>query len=451
MKPITAQDRAAAIATLSRADVGTVLFVRAGGSEITDKRRDELLAKLAAHEYVELEIDLLAFEQKTGQRNRNCTRFRDESLRALGASGKSTPFLRDHAQRDLGARAGTIIRSKTEEPVDGHYQLKQTARVTAPWAVDALLRGNLDRFSIGWNPTGPILCSLHDEPVWSYWSGGKCLCWPGDTLKRVIGSDGVERLVYADDGELVAEWIYTKADLVETSAVSVPAVPSAQIEGIRASLAAARDGGDVTSVVVLSQDFLGDDTQRRRASAAELVSRGREPQKGDEMTTLKEALAAKLGIGATASDSEFITAVGTLEAKLEIAEQAKTKLEVEVAGHRKAERQTAEDKFIADAVKERRISDDENSVFGDETGVYRKLYAVNPTEAKTEIAKLAAGRIPPAEGLAIVNADKQRGKEHKGADQAAGAGAKSPRHKKFIAQMGMTEADHDAALAKGGN
>lgn len=447
MKELSTQDRAKAITTLARADLGTVLAVRlGGGGEITEQRRNELLAKLAAHEYVELEIDLLAFEQKSGERNRNFIRFRDESLRALGTSGKGTPFLRDHEQRDLGARGGTITRSKTESPVAGHYELRQTARVTAPWAVDALLRGNLDRFSIGWHPTGDVVCSVHDQPVFTCIKGKCCYCFPGDRLKKVVGEDGVERLRYASDGDLVAEWIYTKAELVETSAVSVPAVPSAQIEGIRASVAALRaaDDDSAATVVVLSHSYLAQDDEERRRTAERLINSGRKPQENDSMKTFKEALAAKLGLGATASEDEVTTAVETLQAKLEIAEGARDKLATEVEGYRATERKSKQDKFIELARKERRISEEE-------TAVWRKLHTINPKEAEAEMAKLAVNRVPPDAGAEIVEEEKQRDVAQ---PKELASGRKvviTERQRKLNAQMGMTDEQFIANLQKGAN
>lgn len=305
-----------------------VLELRAGGQAVkTDGRRGELLAKLGAGELVEVEIDFLAYEQMPGKLNRKAVRFRDGALVALGRSGRGTPFLRDHAQRDLEARAGTVIASVTEKVGDGHYQIRQTARVTAPWAVEALLRGNLDRFSIGWNPTGDVLCSACNKPVYSV-----CYHYPGDRL-REQEVDGAKKLVRDRAGSIVVEWVFTDAELVETSAVNVPAVPSTQIEGIRAALC-----------------------------ALDSVSGGDSPPEEKVMEKLKVALVALLGLAATASDDEVITAVKTKGDKLNALEAQNaelTKLQARLAAEAEAARVAIAsrelEEFIAGAVKERKL------------------------------------------------------------------------------------------------
>src|SRR5688500_7888571 len=70
----------------------TTLAMRSGGASISDEKRDELLAKCAAGDsYVELEVDVLAFEQQRDVHNRNFVEFREGALVALGRSGKNTP------------------------------------------------------------------------------------------------------------------------------------------------------------------------------------------------------------------------------------------------------------------------------------------------------------------------------------------------------------------------
>ena len=86
------------------ADTETRLYASAGG-DITPALRDELLAKCKAGEYVELHVDLIAYEQKAGVANRKFVRFRDGAMMRLGSSGRGRPFLRDHEQGDSLARA----------------------------------------------------------------------------------------------------------------------------------------------------------------------------------------------------------------------------------------------------------------------------------------------------------------------------------------------------------
>ena len=308
-----------------------VVELRAGGAAITPSRRDELLAQVAAGSYVELEIDLLAFEQETGKRNRSFVRFREGALVAFGRSGKDTPLLRDHEQGDLLARAGTVISSSTTKVAEGHYQIRQVAKVTAPWAVEALLRGTLDRFSIGWNPTGEVLCSACNKAIFS-----RCYHFPGDRLSEQTDENGGKRMVRDRAGSVVVEWIYTEADLVETSAVSVPAVPTAHIEGIRAALAALGPVGD--------ELFGADDAPKKD-------------------TMLKSKLIALLALAATAGEDEVLTAVESQRERLRLTEGQRDELAkktAELAARQAAQdaasAKQAEESFIEGAVRARKLA-----------------------------------------------------------------------------------------------
>jgi hypothetical protein len=86
------------LANASRASFAIVpeLTLRANGAAVTPATRDELLAKVRAGEHVELELEVHAFEQSAGERNRKNVRFRDGAMQALGRSGVGKPVLRDH-------------------------------------------------------------------------------------------------------------------------------------------------------------------------------------------------------------------------------------------------------------------------------------------------------------------------------------------------------------------
>lgn len=187
----------------------SVLAARAlDGSEFAlsskSKERQDLLLKVRAGELVELELTIVAFAQIEGVRNRKSVRFKDSILGRVARSFKGAVFLRDHAQDFVEARAGTILRSKAV-PVKGGKAFEMTLRVTEPWAVEKVLAGNIDRFSIGWHPGPPdtILCSACKTPIFT-----ECYHYPGRQL---------------DSGEVV-EFIFTEAVGVEVSAVNVPAV-----------------------------------------------------------------------------------------------------------------------------------------------------------------------------------------------------------------------------------
>jgi phage I-like protein len=105
---------------------------------------------------------------------------------------------------------------------------EMTIEAVKPWAIEGLLDGTIDRFSIGWDPgTADILCSACGE---SMWPASSCNHWPGDTLEA---KDGSTKFVEA---------IFTSAEGTEVSAVSVPAVDGTGVAQIRAALAAHRSG-----------------------------------------------------------------------------------------------------------------------------------------------------------------------------------------------------------------
>lgn len=232
-RPDSLKSLAKAMPLICRVATETTRTLRAvNGEPITDELRDQLLAKCAAGEHVEIEVDILAYEQRPGVANRNFLRFRDGAMLKLGASGKGTPFLKNHDQGDVEARGGTITRSLTEKVGEGEYHVRQTARISAPWAVSMALRGLLDKVSIGW-AGDDVTCSACGTAVYT-----ECYHWPGDRVSEEAGADGKKRYVRDRKGNLRVEWIFNDPSLVETSAVNVPAVPMAGIEAVRAALAA---------------------------------------------------------------------------------------------------------------------------------------------------------------------------------------------------------------------
>ena len=227
-----ALDRILPLLTTSQPDAASsVTELRAGGASLTDSGRAELLAKALAGELVEVELDVLAYEQNA-QPNRKFVRFRDGLMSKLAASGKGTPVLRDHEQGDMRAKGGTVISSRVEKRGDGDYAIMQTHRLTAPWAVELAARGLLDRVSIGWNPTGPITCSACGTEVFT-----ECYHLPGDRVAEDgARASGGKRFVRKADGPIMVQWVFTDAELIETSHVPIPAVKGAGVEQIRATL-----------------------------------------------------------------------------------------------------------------------------------------------------------------------------------------------------------------------
>ncbi len=337
--------------------VDAPIVLRANGDVVGTARRDELLAKCMAGEYVELELEVKAFEQEAGKANRNFIRLRDGMLMSLGRSGKGNPFLRDHRQGDSLARAGTIIDSKTEKLAEGHYVIRQTVKLTAAWAVELALRGLISTVSIGWHPTGPVLCSACNAEVLE-----KCWHWPGDRLRET-----------EPGGNTIVEWVFTEAELVETSIVPVPAVPSAHIEDIRASLAATLGP---RSVLERGDDFRGDDLS-------------------EEIIAMDPKLLALLGLALTATPEEVLAAAARLrnEAATDRSELAIVRSELAVfqADIDKLEaekKKKTEDDFIASALASGRIAK------GDESA-WRELFQLSPDRAQKRMSERTPGLSTP--------------------------------------------------------
>jgi phage I-like protein len=197
-----------------------------------------------------------------------------------------------------------------------------------------------------------VVCSACNAPVFTV-----CYHCPGDRLSEKVGDDGVKRLVRDRAGATVVEWIYTSAELVETSLAPVPAVPTARIEGIRAALSA-HDGG-------ISPP--------------------------EEQHNMNPKLLALLGLAATAGDSEVLSAVDALRgdaaelkivrSELAIAKQDLTKLAAE-------KRQSEADKFISDALSSGRIAK------GDEAS-WRALFELSAERAGKLMAERPEGSATP--------------------------------------------------------
>ncbi len=188
-----------------------------------DEKRRELLQQVRAGEQVDLLMRARVYYQREGNRNRNSVRFRPGMLRKFARSFRGMPFLRDHQQGNSLAVGGRILRSELTDAADGGKWIEQDVRLSAPWAVEHALLGLGTQFSIGWNPTGSIHCSIC-KADWR-----DCNHWPG----RSYEVDGA-------DAPVVAEAIFQEAEGIETSFVPVPAVPEVGIEDVRqASLSTA--------------------------------------------------------------------------------------------------------------------------------------------------------------------------------------------------------------------
>lgn len=384
------------------------LAVRAVGatSTITKEQRDQLLQDAAAGKYVEIEVDILAFEQQPGVRNRASVRFRDGAMMALGRSGVGTPFLRDHEQWDVRAVGGTIISSATDKRGDGDYVIRQTAKLTAPWAVDLVLRDLVHGVSIGWRPLGPVMCSVCDAEIFT-----QCWHFPGDELSEP------EAKALKVAPTTIVEWIYTDAELKETSGVPIGAVPNARIDGSRASLATylSEQHPSLRPMLGHGENFLARDFPLEEKSNVDLAQ-----------------LIALLGLAATATPGEVLSAVDKLKgtantAEADRAELAIKKTELEkhassIAALQADKKKRDEDKFIVEALATGRIAT------GDEKH-WRALYDVDAVRA----TKLMEER--PAQASTPVGAERASDKDPDRAPVITGGTNRMSRVKRSLAVL----------------
>lgn len=236
------------------------LFLKGSKDALSIAERKDLLERVRAGESLTIEVDAITYIQRDTP-NRNAIRFprKASTLRRIAKSGVGAPVLRDHDQNSVMSRGGKVLSSKAVKNDAGEWEFHQRLELVKPWAVEGVLDGTIDRFSIGWYPLGPITYSHNGEEVlgWPEY-------WPGDTL---------------EDGTVV-EWVYEDAQLIEVSCVNVPAVTGTHIEGIRTALSAAFEP--------------------------------RKPQPKETAMTMKKTIAA-LGLSEAVSDESAADAVQSLK------------------------------------------------------------------------------------------------------------------------------------------
>lgn len=400
MKKLDDKQRAKYVDEVTRLGTigGTVAALKIKGNKVSDEQRDEMLAALHEGKYVELEMSVLAFEQFETEANRNHIRFTPAALKQLATTAKLKPFIRDHAQNEALARAGSIVSAKLEKGETSTI-LYEDVSITATWAVELALRNLISSVSIGWYPTGPVLCSSCKTPVFS-----RCWHFPGDRLAEEVDAYGGKRKVRKADGNEIVEWVYTSVALVETSIVTVPAVPSARIEEIRAAMSA--------------------------------VLGAPEAQKEDQMIDL-ERLAKVLGAAAPTEEAieARARALGTVATELAIAKgDIKDKDEklatatAELAILRKEQGSAKRDEFLRAGVAEGRITPGDKELWGvlwdassataQEQMAKRSPQSATPVGAKRQSAAVEAPSAKPGAG-GTLDAELSAELEERGASEEA--------------------------------
>lgn len=258
----------------------SVLALRVEGIEgtgpdgtLSTAQRAELLKAVRAGEFTgPLLVDATTFIQRPTP-NRNYSRFARGTLRSGARSFVGQVVLLDHDQRSQQARIGTIVKSQAGKDEQGNITFAMTLSIAKQHAIESVLDGTIDRFSIGWFPTGPITCSVHDQPLYG---AGCCPCWPGETV----------------NGKKV-EAIYTAWEGVEVSAVNVPAVVGTGIDQIRAALTALRaehqptKNKDTTNMNIRSFLGLAETATDDEVTAALAARAAADKERSDQLALLQ--------------------------------------------------------------------------------------------------------------------------------------------------------------------
>lgn len=273
-------------------------ILRANGGKLDDAAKAKLIEAVRANQHVELAITAITFRQRDGSPNKNYFRFKAEKLGDIAGSFVGKPALVDHNKWEQGARIGTITASELAELPHGWAGFRQTIRVVKPHAVISVLDGTIDRFSIGWDPRYPILCTAHKVDIRSSKS-----CWFRDDCYpgKKVELDG--------GGHQIAEWEWQNTEGIETSGVNTPAVTGTRIEDIRSSLATEfnlqRSEGTMTLprlAAALKFSALTDVDDERAALRVQELERDKlaAEQERDSVIKERDALKAELAAAATA-------------------------------------------------------------------------------------------------------------------------------------------------------
>lgn len=329
----------------------STVVLRSEFGSLADDDRKDMLRKLRAGEDVTLEIEAVTFVQRDTP-NANFIRIRDKGLRKFASSFKGRPFIVDHDQHSVSSRKGIITGSKLVDE-NGEKSVAMTIKVVKRDAVESVLDGTIDRFSVGFSIVGDSTCSACGTKM-NWWGFCERSHFRGDVLK---------------DGTVI-EAIAENANGVEVSAVNVPAVEGTSIDRIRAEALAQME-------------------QRRPAGSPE--------KRNSNMGELREILS----LAADASDTDVVKTIVKLQSQA-------------AADKERADNATAQLRKITEeretlAAEERKRKADELVEYARNSGklrngqavvenIIRKLAAENIDDTKKFVEELAE-QVPVGERL----------------------------------------------------
>jgi hypothetical protein len=327
-------------------------------------KRFELITAIRGGKHVELSTAAYTFRQRKTP-NRRGLRLAADKLESRAGTWKGLPFLTDHDTYSMTASKGTILSSKLVQESASVAAFEQVLHVVKPETVIGVLDGTVCKFSIGWFPIGPVLCTLHNVDVRS---SGSCSCWP---LMSVV-VDGKTR---------IAEYEFSDYEGKETSTVVVPAVKDTSISDVRAALAAELD------IHPTRTRTIKENTMRFQRLAAVLRLAALDAEADEAHAVLAvEALQRR----ATDAETSLATAQAALTGEKTKVTQLETALGVAVAAGNKIKVDAALEAAYAKG-KLRRTRDAEGNVLADGREVRLRRIASDATHGLTELtAELAA-------------------------------------------------------------
>jgi hypothetical protein len=117
-----------------------------GAPASLNAKPEELLDDVRAGKLKSLQFSATVFV--TGP-NRNHFKIPDTELEGLAKSFEGLPFLKDHDE-SISSVGGRILESQVIAREDGRKAIRQRILATKPWAMEHILDGTIQRFSIGW-------------------------------------------------------------------------------------------------------------------------------------------------------------------------------------------------------------------------------------------------------------------------------------------------------------
>lgn len=375
----------------------------------SDDDRRELLEQSLAGKHVELTVTAVTSIEPEKPKplpasmrelaNANFSRFGSVGLQAFIRSFKGRPFLRDH-DRALVARGGRI-KTSTPRAGESRTEFVQELHVVKPWAVQGILDGTIETFSIGWQPKGntfeewrkAVRCTVCGESLLSW----DCPHYPGMVTELAEGGEEVI---------VEAEWDSRLIRGREVSAVTFPAVDGTYVDDFAIALAEFKQGSnqhkdDLTMHKILSA--LGVDDEKAGLAAIKELQKAAETAAQETATELatarSEVKTVKAELAAAQKVAEDAQAeLAAAKEQLEQSQAALTEARSEIEKVRSEKRQAEIEELVESAMAEGKmrpgpLGEDGKPTMGAVERYVRKLAAEDMEAARAHVRDMP--RIDP--------------------------------------------------------